>query len=513
MEADPIEQSGAQQSEKLRRHRPETEYRRSILSLRWLVVILASYLTLFSHVYSTNFVLLFTFVLLFAVTNIVLALIPGALFESRKIRNWVTVTDVLFVGGTFFLLRSPQTYLFIPFTVIFVLAAIWRELKLVLFSLLVVSVLFGVLHAFTITGFEEAVNVEQYLTLSLFFVVSIFYVFLYEQLMRDAELSRAALEDKRNAEIMVEITRGLSSSLKTQDVLRIIVNRLSEVVNAADCSIIGTDPKTGDARLMVRSSDPSAKDLSVDLAKVPEMAEAYETRKMVFRDVGRRSAVAVPMIAHDVVLGLIHVVADNTGRPASDATIRFFEVMASTAANALRNAQLFEEVEHRARTDFLTGLPNHRYFQATLSAELVRAQRHNHPLSLLMIDLDYLKVVNDRFGHPSGDMVIRAIAETIRASCREFDFAARYGGEEFAVILPETPLAGAIQVADRIREKTAQVEFSGIGSVTASIGVSNYPMNALTKEDLIRVADQALYIAKKGGRDRVAYFNYQLITR
>jgi diguanylate cyclase (GGDEF)-like protein len=143
----------------------------------------------------------------------------------------------------------------------------------------------------------------------------------------------------------------------------------------------------------------------------------------------------------------------------------------------------------------------------------MRAQRHNHPLSLLMIDLDYLKVVNDRFGHPSGDMVIRAIAETIRASCREFDFAARYGGEEFAVILPETSLAGAIQVADRIREKIAQVEFSGIGSVTASIGLSNYPMNALTKEDLIRVADQALYIAKKGGRDRVAYFNYQLITR
>src|SRR5262245_66499558 len=116
MEGDPIEQSGRQEPVKPRRQRPETEYRRSILSLRWLVVILASYLTLFSHVYTTNFALLFTFVLLFAVTNIVLAFIPGALFESRKIRNWVTVTDVLFVGGTFFLLRSPQTYLFILFT-------------------------------------------------------------------------------------------------------------------------------------------------------------------------------------------------------------------------------------------------------------------------------------------------------------------------------------------------------------------------------------------------------------
>src|SRR5207237_10195745 len=101
----------------------------------------------------------------------------------------------------------------------------------------------------------------------------------------------------------------------------------------------------------------------------------------------------------------------------------------------------------------------------------------------------------------------------IRTSCREIDFAARYGGEEFTVILPETALAGAIQVADRIRERIAAEQFPGIGSITASIGVSNYPVNALSKEDLIRVADQTLDIAKNGGRDRVAYLNYQLITR
>jgi diguanylate cyclase (GGDEF)-like protein len=193
--------------------------------------------------------------------------------------------------------------------------------------------------------------------------------------------------------------------------------------------------------------------------------------------------------------------------------VRFFEVMATTAANALRNAQLFEEVEKRARTDFLTGLPNHRHFQSTLGLELVRAQRHNHSLSLLMIDLDFLKEVNDRFGHPSGDLVIRVVAETIRSSCREIDFAARYGGEEFTVILQETPLNGAIQAAHRIRERISAVEYPGIGNITASIGISNYPVNALTQEDLIRVADQALYVAKKGGRDRVAYFNYQLVTK
>jgi diguanylate cyclase (GGDEF)-like protein len=134
-------------------------------------------------------------------------------------------------------------------------------------------------------------------------------------------------------------------------------------------------------------------------------------------------------------------------------------------------------------------------------------------LSLLIIDLDFLKEVNDRFGHASGDIVIRTIAERIRFSCREIDFAARYGGEEFTVILSETPLAGAIQAAHRIGERISAEQLEGIGNITASIGVSNYPVNALSKEDLIRIADQALYIAKNAGRDRVAYFNYQVNTR
>ena len=98
-------------------------------------------------------------------------------------------------------------------------------------------------------------------------------------------------------------------------------------------------------------------------------------------------------------------------------------------------------------------------------------------------------------------------------TCRNFDFAARYGGEEFAVILPETPLEGAIQTAERIRERISLIEFSGVGHITASIGIANYPVNALGKEDLIRVADRALYIAKNNGRNRVAYFNYQLVAR
>jgi diguanylate cyclase (GGDEF)-like protein len=492
----------------------EIDHRKAVLSLRWLLIILASYLTLFSYLGTETFPIVFAVAVAFSASNVVLMLVPRHRFTENGIQRGVVVLDFLFVASTLYFLRVSETYLYIAFVGVFVLALLWRDLRLVLFSVFAVSLLFGAFNYFRLFGFQLDVNIEQFLTLALFFVVAIFYVFLSKLLTDDAQLSNAMLEENRIAEVMVEITRALSSSLKSDDVLFAIAYRLREVLEAEECSIVRVDSKTRMAHIMVRSSDPGDGNVDIDLENHPELKQAYETRKLLFVPTAKPyGLIAVPMVAQDSVLGLIYIRSAKLGPRLSETSVRFFEVMASTAANAFRNAQLFEEVEHRARTDFLTGLPNHRFFQTTLSIELGRATRHNHPLSLLIVDLDFLKEVNDRFGHPSGDIVIRTIAETIRSTCREIDFAARYGGEEFTVILPETPLNGAIQVADRIRERIASQQFVGIGNITASIGVSNYPVNALSKEDLIRVADQALYVAKNGGRDRVAYFNYQMITR
>src|SRR6185369_12023200 len=179
----------------------------------------------------------------------------------------------------------------------------------------------------------------------------------------------------------------------------------------------------------------------------------------------------------------------------------------------LRNAQLFEEMEHKAKTDYLTGLYNHRSFQAMLTSEMARAGRLSHPLSLLIVDLDYLKEVNDRFGHMTGDAVIREVAETIRSGCRDYDLPARYGGEEFTVILPETGLQDALDVAERVRARIANRAFTGAGHVTASIGVANYPLNAVGRDELVKVADCALYDAKNNGRNRVSFFEGQLVEK
>jgi diguanylate cyclase (GGDEF)-like protein len=498
--------------------------------LRWLLLILAAYLTLFPNVAAASFGVLYAFLIVFAASNIACMFVSYAQFQAQSFRLAISLVDAIFVSVTFYFLGGSHTYLFVPFILLFVMAQVWRDLKIVGFALIGVSLLYGafssrrfygqygVVSALKLTAQTVGQDVEQFLTLSLFFVVAIFYLFLSDRLEQNASLSRMLLEEKRRADVMAEITRSLSSSLNSQEILFLIVSRICEVFDGVDCSIVRLDNQNHTAKTLVRSTDQTVKDVDLDLQVYPELEQANESQDLLFvpevvRGETAHSVIVMPMLVQGAVLGLIHVQLKGRKGALSEGDERFFKVISLTAANALRNAQLFEEAEHRARTDFLTGLPNHRFFQTTLSTELVRAQRHNHTLSLLIIDLDFLKDVNDRFGHPTGDTVIRSVGETIRVSCRDFDFAARYGGEEFTVILPETPLTGAIQVADRIRERISFMVFPGIGHITASIGVSNYPVNALGKEDLIRVADQALYIAKNNGRDRVAYFNYQLITR
>jgi diguanylate cyclase (GGDEF)-like protein len=485
----------------------EIDHRKAVLSLRWLLAILASYLTLFSYAGTPLFPLALGVVLVFSTANIVFMVMPRRWFVGDDFQRIVAILDVVFISTILYLLRVPENYLYVAFVAVVILAAFWRDIRLALLPLIFVGIVFGILTYLRPPGFE------RFLSLSLFFAVSIFYVFLTERLMKDGKIAASMTEENRLAEVMVEMTRAVSSSLNTDDVLYSIVSRLRQVLGAKECSIFRIDPKTGTVRMM-KASRREERNITVNLDEYPELKQAHESQRLLYMpDAKPMSVIAIPMVVNEVVLGLIDVRSAKLGPVLTEANTRFFEIMASTAASALRNAQLFEEVEQRARTDYLTALANHRFFQATLSVELGRAQRHNRTLSLLMIDLDFLKSVNDRFGHPSGDMVIRTIAEIIRMSCREIDFPARYGGEEFTVILPDTSLSGAVQVAERIRETIAAHQFPGIGNVTASIGVSNYPVNALSKADLIRVADQALYTAKNAGRDRVAHFDVQMMAK
>jgi diguanylate cyclase (GGDEF)-like protein len=181
----------------------------------------------------------------------------------------------------------------------------------------------------------------------------------------------------------------------------------------------------------------------------------------------------------------------------------------SRCANLRRHVDgLLEEVaqlNELSLTDALTGVPNRRSFQDRLGDEFRRAQRYDDPLALVLLDLDHFKMINDTFGHPEGDAVLREVAGRLKHCTRETDFIARYGGEEFALLLPKTQLGGALTVAERVRSDLAALELTPKRQVTASLGISIFPSEAITSaEALVRTADDALYEAKRAGRNKVA---------
>jgi diguanylate cyclase (GGDEF)-like protein len=159
--------------------------------------------------------------------------------------------------------------------------------------------------------------------------------------------------------------------------------------------------------------------------------------------------------------------------------------------------------EEAAFTDHLTGLANRRRFERQLDREVSRTLRYAHPFSLVMLDIDHFKYVNDTFGHHAGDEVIRGLGRVLQEGTRGIDLAARIGGEEFAILLVETGQSGALEVAERLRVAIREMIVRGVGQVSASFGVAECPIGGQTSSEMLNSADVALYEAKRSGRDRV----------
>lgn len=325
----------------------------------------------------------------------------------------------------------------------------------------------------------------------------------------------------RELSTLFDVAKHLTSTLSLQELLDRITHLVTGRLEIPEFSIMLLNSV---GRLEIRSQVPPSPHALQDGFEIGEgvcgqaaqtlqycyVSDAESSETLYSVRPGRRSAgslLSIPMTHAGTLLGVL-----NFERPEkasfSIEDINFLTAVADQAALAVMNAQLHEQTVELSLTDPLTGVHNRRHLFSQLDLEIARAQRFGQPLSMLMIDIDHFKKLNDASGHRAGDLVLCATAAILRNHVRKVDTVARYGGEEFVILLPQVTKQEAVDVAEKLRsmvEKTpspyAQSQPGGIISI--SVGVSNFPQDARDRDFLVDAADASLYASKRGGRNRV----------
>ena len=214
-----------------------------------------------------------------------------------------------------------------------------------------------------------------------------------------------------------------------------------------------------------------------------------------------KSYILVPLVSKQTHFGSLIVFSSREN--ISNSELNFLSLFAKQIELAITIADLFQAVKEQAITDGMTGLYNRRYFEEYIKKEAIRAMRQKQKFTVIGLDLDHLKQINDTYGHNYGDIAIKAIAEVLKSNARSIDIAARMGGEEFNLILPAVDIEGGCIAAERIRKAIDSVELDKIGHITASLGVATYPDQSDDIQELLELTDQAMYESKRNGRNRV----------
>lgn len=333
--------------------------------------------------------------------------------------------------------------------------------------------------------------------------------------MRTQELERSQAQ----LEQIYENTRNLASILAPDEVVKEIMRILGDMLNFKNYAIVFQD-KWGHYLYRARSVEgkesyqlKAIDDVNVELIRRVAMAdEPVCVKDLSNRDdyqpisSNSRSVLISPLRSYDNALGLLIAESPDPGH-FQEKDIRSFTMLTRSAALALENADLHRKTEQLTVVDELTGAYNYRFFVRKLEEEKRRAIRYDLPLSLIMVDIDWFKKVNDSYGHEVGNVVIRELARVIQRCIRDVDVLIRYGGEEFVIILPQTQLIESSTIGERIRSQVEEmiVDTGRVGKlkITVSVGVTSYPENGKSHEDLVTVVDQALYRAKGSGKNLV----------
>jgi diguanylate cyclase (GGDEF)-like protein len=333
--------------------------------------------------------------------------------------------------------------------------------------------------------------------------------------------------------IFQELGKALTSSLQLDQVLRTIMEKIDEFLRPDNWSLLLLDESKQELyfELAVGKASQALKDVRIKVGQGIAGWVAQHGETVVVADTSKdtrffsqvdektktetQSIVAVPVKFRDTCLGVIELINCLGPEGFDDRDLKLLEALSDFAAIALENARHVKRIHELTITDDCTSLYNARHMGFILETEIYRSQRYNYQFSLVFIDLDHFKQVNDTHGHLVGSRLLAEIGNALKAHCRLIDFAFRYGGDEFVILLPQTAKDNALNVARRLHKlirETVWLDPEGLGiRVTPSLGVASYPTDSRTKEGLLHLADEAMYLVKNTNRDSVAAANIGIL--
>jgi len=342
-------------------------------------------------------------------------------------------------------------------------------------------------------------------------------------------------EQREAGEIAVfqELGKALTSSLQLDQVLRTIMEKIDEFLRPDNWSLLLLDEAKQELyfELAVGKASQALKDVRVKVGQGIAGWVAQHGEVVIVPDTSKdtrffgkvdektkmetRSIVAVPVNFRDTCLGVIELINCVGPEGFDPRDLKLLEALSDFAAIALENARHVKRIHELTIMDDCTSLYNARHMGVILDTEIYRSQRYNYEFSIVFIDLDHFKQVNDTHGHLVGSRLLAEIGEALKTNCRLIDFAFRYGGDEFVLLLPQTSKENAINVARRLHKlirETQWLKSEGLNiHLTPSMGLAAYPADSKTKEGLLHLADEAMYQVKNANRDRVAAANMGIL--
>jgi diguanylate cyclase (GGDEF)-like protein len=308
------------------------------------------------------------------------------------------------------------------------------------------------------------------------------------------------------------VSIGIRNSVDLNTLLRTTASEVGPAINANCCAVqvegelVGTtktESFTDDQIVSEERDQQLFRDLELAKLNLQDSLKPWVIDNEGAQVNGGRSQACVPLIYKGSYVGLLLVQSDAS-RIWAETELLFLQTIADQLMVAVNQAHLISQLQVQALSDGLTSCYNRRAFEMQLQRDLHLATRMRQKLSLIMLDADNFKQINDDAGHDTGDSALRMIADNLRAELRAVDSAARFGGDEFAVILPQADIQGAVIVAERLRKRIAETEIPGYGFMTVSFGIATFPTHASSRDTLVVAADRALYRSKTSGRNQVS---------